>query len=342
MNRYLHFLLLSVGAAALSTVVFCGSARADMFVPDQELLDSWGVLRIGAGLVHNMGVTGAGVKIGIIDSGIDTSHPEFAGRIAGGYNFVNNTDNFFDSFGHGTQVAGIIGAADDGLGVVGVAPGASLYAYKVYDSSTNVGTFDLVRDALARAISDGVQVVNVSLGSIADPGLVLADAFIQAMQAGITIVASAGNDGLAADLDGNIRFPAAYDSVIAVGATDMLDVRSDFSSTGPELELVAPGEGIRSTDTFSLGQRVYLDGLTGTSFAAPHVAGAAALLIQAGYADIRGRLITTAFDLGDPGFDQLYGYGLVDAHAAVVPVPSALVLALMGISLVYKKCRSGK
>lgn len=156
------------------------------------------------------------------------------------------------------------------------------------------------------------------------------------MQAGITIVASAGNDGLAANNEGNIRYPAAYDSAIAVGATGTLDVRSDFSSTGPELELAAPGEVIRSTDTLSLGGRVYLDGLTGTSFAAPHVAGVAALLIEAGYTDVRGRLITTAFDLGDPGFDQLYGYGRVDAYAAVVPVPSALVLALMGISLVYR------
>lgn len=177
MKRHLRFLLLWVGATALTTTVLCESAMAEMFVPDQELLDSWGVLRIGAGLVHEMGITGAGVKIGIIDSGIDTSHPEFAGRIAGGYNFVDLGESFFDSFGHGTQVAGIIGAADDGLGVVGVAPGASLYAYKVYDNSTDSNTFDRVIAALERAMSDGVQVINVSLGSIADPGLALAGGF---------------------------------------------------------------------------------------------------------------------------------------------------------------------
>lgn len=321
----------------LGMAVFCTGARADPFVPDQELLDSWGVLQIGAGRVHQMGITGAGVKVGIIDSGIDYTHPELSANYAGGWDFVGNDANPMDDYGHGTLVAGIIGAADDDTGIVGVAPQASLYAYKVYDSSgPNINTLDLVIAAIERAIIDGVQVINMSFGSVADPGLALAGALNAAIQAGITIVASVGNEGLAPTVDGNIRYPAAYSSVIAIGSTDMADVRSSFSNTGPELELVAPGESIVSTDTgVGLSLPVYLEE-SGTSLASAHVAGTAALLIEAGYTDVRGRMISTALDLGYPGFDELYGYGRVDAYGAVVPLPSAALLALLGLSAAHR------
>lgn len=321
---------------ALCAAMFSGSATADVFNSNAELQNSWGVEQIGAGLVHEMGITGAGVKVGIIDSGIDYTHPELSANYAGGWNLLANNDNPFDDFGHGTQIAGIIGAAYNGIGIVGVAPEASLYAYKVYDrSGTNVGTVDLMVAALERAIVDGMHVVNMSLGAIGDPGLALFAACSAAVQAGITIVASVGNDGMAVDPEGNIHYPAAYDSVIAVGATDMLNMRSVFSNTGPELELVAPGEDVLSTDTSGIGLPLYQT-VSGTSFAAAHVTGAAALLIDAGYTDARGRLILTAYDVGPVGRDALYGYGLVDVHAAVIPAPSAAVLALLGLSFAFR------
>ncbi|OHB74699.1 MAG: hypothetical protein A2Z25_19010 [Planctomycetes bacterium RBG_16_55_9] len=302
-------------------------------IPDTELINSWGVNRIGAGQVHASGNKGAGVKIGIIDSGIDYGHPEFSGRFAGGYDFVNNDEDPFDDYGHGTWVAGIIGAADDGAGVVGVAPESSLYAYKVFDSSGN-GSLDDIIAALDRAILDGIDVVNMSFASVGDPGPDLLDACNRALAAGIVLVAAAGNFGtfdLTAD---NVGFPAVYESVIAVSGTTDTDSRALGSSTGPDVELAAPGFQIQTTDKFGL--YTFVDG---TSMAAPHVAGTAALLIEAGWTNVRERLIATAYDLGDPGRDPVFGYGLVDAAAAVIPAPSALGLALLGFLLVRTKCR---
>ena len=132
-------------------------------------------------------------------------------------------------------------------------------------------------------------------------------------------------------------YPARYSSVIAVGATMNLDdQRALFSGTGPDLDLMAPGVGIYTTDLF--GEYAYE---SGTSIATPHVTGVAALLIRNGIFDVYSTLLSTAIDLGPEGFDWLYGYGLVNAAGAVaIPAPSALGLALLGILLVRRKRRS--
>jgi MYXO-CTERM domain-containing protein len=308
-------------------------------VVDGELTNAWGVERIGAGLVHASSNRGAGVKVGIIDSGIDYTHPDLSANYAGGWDFVNNDDDPWDDFGHGTLVAGIVGAADDGQGVVGVAPEASLYAYKIMDSSGG-SDFSYVIAALDRAIADGMDVVNMSFGSFGDPGQAVLDACERAAAAGILLVAAAGNLGTFDGGGDNVTYPARYSSAIAVAATTNLDDRAFFSSTGPDLELAAPGYNIYSTDLF--GGYAYE---SGTSMAAAHVAGAAALLIHDGILDVRGTLVSTAYDLGPAGFDTLYGYGLVNVAAALqpvpIPAPSALGLALLGFSLVHRRRRSG-
>lgn len=334
MIRYLHFVLFCVRVSVLCTTVLCVTANAGLVVPDDELIKAWGVERIGAGYVHTTGNTGAGVKIGIIDSGIDYTHPDLSANYAGGWDFVNNDDDPRDDFGHGTLVAGIVGAVDDGQGIVGVAPEASLYAYKILDSSGG-GTFDRVIAALDRAIADGMDVVNMSFGSFGDPGQAVLDACERALTAGILLVASAGNLGTFDGSGDNVVYPARYSSVIAVAATTDLDDRAFFSSTGPDLELAAPGYNIYSTDLF--GGYAFE---SGTSLAAAHVTGAAALLIYAGFPDVRGRLLSTAHDLDPVGFDTFYGYGLVDVHAALIPAPSALGLALLGLLLVHGRFRS--
>lgn len=334
MIRYLHLLLFFVRVSVVSTIVLCVSANAGIDLPDEELTNSWGVERIGAGYVHTYYNTGAGVKIGIIDSGIDYTHPELSANYAGGWDFVNNDNDPWDDYGHGTLIAGIIGAVDDGQGIVGVAPDASLYAYKIIDSSGG-GTYDRVIAALDRAIADGMDVINMSFGSFGDPGQALFEAIQRVAAAGILLVASAGNLGTFDGLGDNVTYPARYPSTIAVAATTDLDQRAFFSSTGPDLTLAAPGFNIYSTDLF--GTYAYE---SGTSFAAAHVTGAAALLIHAGFPDVRGRLISTAYDLGPEGFDTLYGYGLVDVHAAIIPAPSALGLALLGSILVHRRLRS--
>ena len=336
-SRYLYILSLRVGVVTLCATVLCVSANASV-----ELTNAWGVERIGAGLVHASGNRGAGVKVGIIDSGIDSQHPDLAANYAGGWDFVEGDDTPQDALGHGTFIAGIIGAVDDGQGVVGVAPEASLYAYRVLDSSGvgNANTWNLVIAALDKAIVDGMDVVNMSFGSLGDPGQDVLDACERAAAAGIVLVAAAGNLGNFAGTGDNVIFPARYSSAMAVAATTMSDDRAYFSSTGPDLELAAPGFDIYSTLPGIFPGFASYGTESGTSFASAHVAGAAALLIHDGFPDVRGRLLSTAYDLGPPGFDTLYGYGLVDVHAAVVPAPSALCLALLGSSLVYMKFRS--
>ena len=341
MKRNARLLLNWVTTAILGGTVFCASANAAVTVPDSELISAWGVQRIGAGLVHASGNKGAGVKVGIIDSGIDSAHPDLAANFAGGWDFIEDDDTPQDGFGHGTFVAGIIGAVDDGQGVVGVAPEASLYAYRVLDSSGvfDRNSWDLVIAALDRAVADEMDVVNMSFGSFGDPGQAVFDACQRAEAAGIVLVAAAGNLGTFAGTGDNVIFPARYSSAMAVAATTMADERAFFSSTGPDLELAAPGFNIFSTLPGIVPGFADYGTLSGTSFAAAHVAGAAALLVHDGFRDVRGRLLSTAFDLGPQGFDMLFGHGLVDVHAAVVPAPSALGLALLGWSLVHRRRR---
>jgi hypothetical protein len=137
------------------------------------------------------------------------------------------------------------------------------------------------------------------------------EAYDNAYRSGVLLVAAAGNDGYSPG-KGNVDYPARYDSVIAVAATESNDNRASFSSTGPDVELAAPGVGIYSTVPGGYGTK------DGTSMACPHVAGTAALVIAAGEGDVRQRMKDTADDLGDEGIDNLYGYGLVDADEAAL------------------------
>ena len=284
---------------------------------DGELDNSWGVKRIGAGVVHENGNGGAGVKIAIIDTGIDYSHLDLNANYKGGWDFVNNDKDPMDDNGHGTHVAGIVAALDNGIGVVGVAPAASLYALKVLDSSGS-GYYSDIIAAIEWCVENDIQVTNNSYGSPGDPGKTVKDAFDDSASAGVLHVAAAGNSGNSYGVGDNIIYPARYDSVIAVAATDKSDKRASWSSTGLDLELSAPGVAINST---LLGGG-YIE-MSGTSMACPHVAGTAALMIVAKVSDVRGKLQSTADDLGATGCDSKYGYGLVDADeaAGVVETP---------------------
>jgi subtilisin family serine protease len=276
--------------------------------------------------VHSTGNEGAGVKVGIIDTGIDYTHPDLAANYAGGWDFVNNDADPFDDNKHGTHVAGTIAARDDDAGVVGVAPQATLYALKVLDQNGQ-GDFSSVIAALQWAVDHGIQVTNSSFGSTQDPGSLAQAAFDNAAAAGLVNVAAAGNSGNCQGTGDNVNWPARYDSVIAVAATDQNDVSPCFSSTGPKVELAAPGVNVNSTVPGG-GYEV----LSGTSMASPHVAGAAALIIGSGIADangngrvndeVRAALDNSAHDLGAPGRDTWYGFGLIDVAAAIAgPAP---------------------
>ena len=282
-----------------------------------EYTNAWGVLHIGADVAHANGNKGMGVKIAVIDTGIDYNHEDLDGNYAGGWDFVFDDNDPFDdnTISHGTHVAGIIAAEENGIGVIGVAPEADLYAVKVLDGG-GFGLESWVIAGLEWAVDNGMDIVNLSLEG--PHGESLQAACDSAYNAGILLVAAGGNTS-----GGSVSYPAAYESVIAVTATDANDVRAYFSPVGPELELAAPGVDILSTVTIANGNYSLL---SGTSQAAPHVAGTAALAILSNTKDLNGdglvdnkdvrlKLQMTAIDLGDPGLDSMYGFGLVNAAA---------------------------
>ena len=233
----------SLGSLANSPYIARVEPDGIVKATDLELDNSWGVQRIGAGLVHAYN-KGTGVKVAIVDTGVDMSHFELDGNFVGGFDFVNGDSDPFDDNGHGTHVAGTVCAEDNESGVVGVAPECALYAYKVL-ASDGFGLWSDIVAAMDRAIIDDIDVVNMSLGGSSAPAAVR-DAMIAATDAGILIVASAGNEGFGG-AGSTVGFPGVFPEVIAVAATTQSDGRASFSSTGPEVELAAPGFGITSS-----------------------------------------------------------------------------------------------
>ena len=296
-----------------------------------EYWNSWGVSHIGSEMAHKTGIDGAGVKVAVIDTGVDYTHEDLDDNYKGGYDFVfSDPDPFDDSYSsHGTHVAGIIAAESNGIGVVGVAPDASLYAVKAMDGSGH-GLASWVIAGIEWAVDNDMDIATMCFGT-SRYSQSLRDACRNASDAGVLLVAAAGNTN-----GGDVTYPARYDSVIAVTATNQSDQQASFSSIGPEVELAAPGVDIMST---TKGDGGY-GHLSGTSQAAPHVAGTAALIISSNLPDINGdgivnnedvrlQLRSTAQDLGDLGKDDIYGYGLVDVQAAVFTTHGIPTLTLI-------------
>ena len=294
---------------------------------------AWGVDRINAehvwgGFENATNVAsgmnaGAGVDVAIIDTGIDLDHPDLAPNIKGNASFVAGTSTGDDDNGHGSHVAGIVGAVDNRQGVIGVAPEANLYAVKVLDRYAQGWISDVVSGIeWANGTHGGhrVDIINMSLVASSD-FQTLRDAVTAAENAGVLVVAAAGNTGTCGGSEDNVKYPARYSAVMAVAATTSGDGRPCFSSTGSSVEIAGPGDSVYST---------YKNGgyttNSGTSMASPHVAGAAAL-VWASYPSwtnqqVRDRLQDTAEDIGLP--PAWMGHGLVDAQdAAAASAPAA-------------------
>ncbi len=280
----------------------------------------WGIDRIDADLVWGA-TTGDTVKVAVIDTGIDLAHPDLKSNIKGGYNAINSRRSANDDNGHGTHVAGIIAAVDNEIGVIGAGPKIDLYAVKVLNRNGSGYLSDII-EGLDWCIANDIDVINMSLGTSS-----YIESFKEAIQrvdaAGIVQVAAAGNSG---PYNNTVNYPAKFFEVIAVSATDSNDNIASFSSRGPEVDLAAPGVSIYSTYKGSTYKN-----LSGTSMASPHVAGAAALVIEVKSCDynldgictpqeVREKLQNSVEDLGALGKDDLYGYGLVDAKKAVTGI----------------------
>jgi len=267
--------------------------------------------QINASQVHSSGITGSGVNVCIVDTGVDDSHSAL-NQLVAQYDFVNNDADAFDDKGHGTHVAGIVASNDLTFG--GVAPGSSLMAAKVLDSTGSGWSSDVIL-GIEWCVQNGANIISMSLASGLYTGICdstpIAIASNMAVDQGVVVIAATGNDGLGDAL----AAPSCASKVISVGAVDKNDSRTNYSNEGAELDIVAPGSSIVSTypgNSFSFG--------TGTSMATPHVAGIASLLLEKNGeltpSEIRTILRDSALDLGDSGFDTIYGYGRVDAFSA--------------------------
>ena len=278
----------------------------------------WSLQEIGAMSAYRQGLTGEGVKVGFVDSGINTAHVDLDDARIDGANFHADGLSFDqDVYGHGTFAAGIVAAqTDNGVGLAGVAPGADIRAYRVFNQKTT--TMDAVVSAIYAAIGDGCDVINLSLGTQYQSNT-LRTAIEAAEAAGIVLVAAVGNDG-----SSTLQYPAAYSAVIGVGSVDSGLTVSSFSQRNRSVYVTAPGGGVAGLDHESAdGYKLDLTskGNMGTSYAAPVVAGMAALalgydrdLTEDGF---RYLLETTSTDKGSSGYDTTYGYGVVNIDAFV-------------------------
>jgi len=283
----------------------------------------WGPQKVEADWAWNTTIGDPSVLVAIVDTGVDYNHPDLAANyVALGYDWVNMDSDPKDDNGHGTHCAGIIAAEiNNEIGIAGMAQ-IKFMAEKGIDS-IGFGSDDDLANALIHAVDQGADILSNSWGGYEQSELMY-DAIKYAENAGVLIVAAAGNNA-----NEDKHYPSAYSEVIGVTATDQFDNPAAFTNFGNWVEVAAPGVDIYSTlPTYSVtlneppnSKNLNYDYLSGTSMACPHVAGVAALIWSrfpgVDHDWVRARLRCTSDDLGEPGFDEYYGYGRVNARKAV-------------------------
>ena len=315
------------------------------FTSPSYFTSQWGLTTLGVDLVSGT-TQGNGITVAVIDSGVDANNPDLVGRVINGVDYrdgfsILTTDNLidncvsytdaiysgrpnhadfgkYDPHGHGTHVAGII--ASNGIGIKSVAPQALIMPIRVL-SAQGTGDMSDVACGIKYAADNGAKVINLSLGSSTDSAALRAT-IGYAISKDVLVVAAAGNGGPTAPPS----YPAAYPDVLAVGAVNQNLTIASFSNVGNYVDVVAPGVGIWSTCSSPSNACTTADGdpnyesLSGTSMAAPFVAGLAALIfaMDANLArtDVASIITSSSIDKGASGFDQIFGYGLVNAPTA--------------------------
>jgi thermitase len=316
--------------------------RAGDFVPNDtwfgwqwHLNNPWSGADIDAVEGWQISRGSASTVVAVLDSGIDSDHPEFAGRILPGFDFVNDDDDPETNLAHGSEVTGLLAAnADNSFAVAGVDHAAGILPVKVVSDDGYGTVFDLA-EGLIFAADSGADVISMSLINFSPDSAVLNDALQYARDAGAILVACAGNGGIG---DADQSSPGASPLTISVGATDSDDRRAPYSGTGSALDVVAPGSAVATVSHGFHGDAIGL--LSGCSAATPIVAGIASLLLAVddslGHDEVRDILIQSADDqVGSPdedtpGRDDFFGYGRVNLNGA-------LTLAVAGLP----DCRDG-
>jgi subtilisin family serine protease len=276
--------------------------QPDQFIP-------WGVEKIGVKSLGELVIRK--VDVAVIDTGVDLEHPDLKENIANGINVVDPNAPPMDIDGHGTHVAGIIAGVNNNIGILGVAPKASIHPVSVFRKNGNsapIAFYSDIISGLEWCLGNGIKIINISFGTyVDDPNL--REAFSIAISAGAVIVASAGNNN-----SSKPYYPASYPGVISVSASDEKGNRLTWSNFGSEIDLSAPGVDIPSTyinNSYAL--------LSGTDMAAPHVTGTMAVSLAAKFDKDKAIeiLFDKATDAGVKGRDDYYGYGSLDAKKTI-------------------------
>lgn len=279
----------------------------------------WNINLVKAPGAWARGFRGTGVKVAVLDTGV-APHSDLV--ISGGISFVSGVSSYNDGHGHGTHCCGVVGARNNAIGVVGVAPECSLYAVKILNDAGSGFTSEIIA-GMTWAKNNGMKVISMSLGSSSNPSVAYNTAIAQLNAAGVTVVCASGNGFMSAFPW--VGSPANSAGAVAVGAVDANSIIAPFSSRGKKpgvlpwnpVTLVAPGVNVKSTykgNTYAT--------MSGTSMATPHVAGAATLIKQRhpGFtpAQVMALLKSSATDLGAAGIDVTYGSGLLNCDKAMI------------------------
>ena len=293
----------------------------------------WHFEKVQAGSAWTISA-GSTITVAVLDTGLTNSNIDGIGCTTYPRDVVNDDSDPADGDGHGTHVAGTIAQrTNNDIGVAGLAYESCIMPVKVLDDSGS-GSFADIAEGIYWAVNNGAKVINMSLGVNARSGItndsIIDPALDYAAEKEVVVVAAAGNDGFRK----NVSYPAIYPSVIAVGATDFNNNLASYSNKGKGLDIVAPGGNTRvdaNNDGYADGvlQETIIDGATGyyffqgTSMAAPHVSAIAAMLLADGksYEDVSSSMFESALDLGNVGFDNSFGHGLVQAYDAMQWLP---------------------